>query len=324
MEVFVAHMAGDPNAPFSGELYERLSNQYRWTTADEPTGLHAAIERFQPDIIVAAGWHIKPYRAVMRAWNRRATRIMTMDNCWLGTLKQWLGVATAHYFVQTITDFVWLPGERQAVFAKKMGFETGRVFRGLYTCDHPEFASAYHRRRLSVVGSSRRFLFVGRFIEQKGLSALSEAYKQYRAQVAEPWPLICCGDGPLASMLQGIEGLSVEGFVQPSQLPFRFGEASCLILPSLFEAWGVVVHEAASAGLCILASDRVGAVPHLVQHGYNGFLFDPLNSNNLCSLMVRVSMLNNDALASMSDASYSLSLQFTPARWADTLLSMAV
>ena len=41
-----------------------------------------------------------------------------------------------------------------------------------------------------------------------------------------------------------------------------------------FEPWALVVHEAASAGRLILASENVGAVPHLVQPGYNGYIFD--------------------------------------------------
>jgi glycosyltransferase involved in cell wall biosynthesis len=83
----------------------------------------------------------------------------------------------------------------------------------------------------------------------------------------------------------------------------------------------VVVHEAASAGLVILASDRVGATPHLVQYNYNGFVFDPTNSSSLAKLMQRISDTAPVKLEAMAAASHNLSFQFTPAQWANSLTS---
>jgi glycosyltransferase involved in cell wall biosynthesis len=90
-------------------------------------------------------------------------------------------------------------------------------------------------------------------------------------------------------------------------------------MPSTFEAWALAVHEAAAAGLLILASDAVGSGPHLVQDNYNGFVFGVNDSEGLSRLMERVSLLSDEKLNSMAAASYSLARQFTPARWADTL-----
>jgi glycosyltransferase involved in cell wall biosynthesis len=81
-----------------------------------------------------------------------------------------------------------------------------------------------------------------------------------------------------------------------------------------------VVHEAASAGLLILASENVGAAVHLVQDNYNGYLFDGQDVKGLAALMSHVSELSEARLDAMSRASHLLSKQFTPARWADTLL----
>ena len=96
--------------------------------------------------------------------------------------------------------------------------------------------------------------------------------------------------------------------------------AGCLILPSQFEPWALVVHEAAAAGRLILASENVGAVTHLVQPGYNGFIFNNKDVAGLASLMSRVSAMTDTELDRMSRASYLLSLQFSPKQWADTLL----
>src|SRR4029079_18945650 len=46
-----------------------------------------------------------------------------------------------------------------------------------------------------------------------------------------------------------------------------------LLLPSENEPWGVVVAEAAAAGMAIVASDVVGAAPELVHDHRNGYRF---------------------------------------------------
>jgi glycosyltransferase involved in cell wall biosynthesis len=125
----------------------------------------------------------------------------------------------------------------------------------------------------------------------------------------------------LRSSLEEKEGIRVEGFVQPQRIPEVFASAGCLILPSLYEPWALVVHEATSAGLLILASEEVGAAAHLVQPGYNGFIFSKKDSKGLADLMSRVSAMTDTCLDEMSRASFLLSRQYSPKRWADTLLS---
>ena len=170
---------------------------------------------------------------------------------------------------------------------------------------------------------NRAFVFVGRFIESKGVPVLAAAYRRYRSRVCDPWPLTCYGSGPLSHILEAEQGVIVEGFIQPKSLPTKLAEAACLVLPSSFEPWAVVVHEAATAGLLILASEAVGAVPHLVQDNYNGFVFGVNDVEGLSRLMERVSLMSDAKLGAMAAASFSLAQQFTPARWANTVLEYA-
>jgi glycosyltransferase involved in cell wall biosynthesis len=123
--------------------------------------------------------------------------------------------------------------------------------------------------------------------------------------------------------LENRPGIQIEGFLQPEQLRSRFGQAGCFVLPSDFEPWAVVVHEAASAGLLILASENVGAAVHLVQDHYNGHIVGGKDASGLAALLGQVSALTDQRLDEMSKASHSLSLQFSPRRWAETLLDLA-
>jgi glycosyltransferase involved in cell wall biosynthesis len=319
-KLFVCHSAPVLTAPFDYDQFDWISNRLVWRSAPDTRLLADRVASFSPDVLVFTGWHVEAYRRIAREFALRCLRIMTMDNCWQGTIKQWLGVLSAPYYVRPLADVVWLPGERQAVFARKLGFKEGSILRGLYSCDWSHMEAPYDARIQRREPVPHRFIFVGRFVAEKGIETLVEAYEIYRKQRANPWPLVCCGEGPLRSRFEGRTGICVEGFVQPHALPGKLAGAGCLILPSSFEPWALVIHEAAAAGLIILASESVGAAVHLVQPGYNGFISSNANATELAALMLRISTMSDAKLEGMSRASHNLSLQFTPGRWADTIV----
>src|SRR5262249_36551119 len=52
-----------------------------------------------------------------------------------------------------------------------------------------------------------------------------------------------------------------------------FAQANVFVLPSLHDGWGVVINQAISAGMAVIASDTVGAAIDLVTDHVNGHLF---------------------------------------------------
>jgi glycosyltransferase involved in cell wall biosynthesis len=319
VELFVAHQAPVQDAPFEEGQFSWIEDRLQWRSVRDLSALGMRLDGFEPDILLFVGWAVPEYRRVARAAAGRCFRIMTMDNCWLATVRQRVATWIAPFYVQPLADAVWLPGERQAIFARKLGFAEHQIHRGLYSCDQSHLAAVHSSRISESRPVPRSFLFIGRFVPDKGIDVLVQAYQGYRTASEDPWPLVCCGTGPLRDLLKDKPGIHVEGFVQPELLGKVLGTAGCLVLPSRFEAWGVVVHEAASAGLPILASNDVGASVHLVQDGYNGYVFDSKDIDALASLMVRFSALSNARLDAMSRASYLLSQQYSPSHWADTL-----
>jgi glycosyltransferase involved in cell wall biosynthesis len=320
VELFVSHQIAVQDAPFDDRQFSWMRNRLVWKSRADFTPLALRMKVFAPQMLLICGWYVPAYRRIAKQLANCCPRIMATDNSWNATFRQKIGALIAPWYIQPLADAIWVPEERQAIFAMKMGFEQCTILRGVYSCDQPAIDKVYQARLAEGRSLPRAFLFVGRFVSEKGIHQLASAYQSYRERTEDPWPLVCCGSGPLARCLEGKPGIRVEGFVQPELLLEKFASAGCLILPSTFEPWAVVVHEATSAGLLVLASENAGAAAHLVQNNRNGYIFDPNNIEELSMLMSQVSGLSQERCESMSKASHILSQQFTPSRWADTLI----
>ncbi len=119
-------------------------------------------------------------------------------------------------------------------------------------------------------------LFVGRLAKEKRIFDLLDAYNKVDKDNKK---LFFVGDGPLLDQAKkyvedlNIKGVYFAGFQPRENLSNFYILADALVLPSYWEAWGMVVNEAMCFGLPVIASDKVGAVPDLVFNNQNGFIF---------------------------------------------------
>ena len=99
--------------------------------------------------------------------------------------------------------------------------------------------------------------------------------------------------------------------------------ADALVLPSVYEGTPNVICEAMACGLPALAS-RVGDNPRLVEHGRNGFLFDPNSPADIADAIRRFAALPDEARSAMraesrARAEASLSTDEFNARYLDLI-----
>jgi glycosyltransferase involved in cell wall biosynthesis len=299
-------------APFDDAQLTEGLDAVGWSGKPDEALLMQQLDDFEPDVLVVNSWHIAAYMKAARKWRGRALRIVVMDHQWLGTPKQWLGRTTRSLFIQPAFDAAFLPGDEQAVFARHLGFSQREIITGLNTCDEPFFTGPQDPPRNS-------FLFVGRLVDVKGVDVLAEAYRSYRASVADPWPLVVAGIGPMAEELKAIDGVELLGFVAPAELPEVMAASGCLLLPSTFEPWGVVIQEAAASGQAVVCTSTCGAASRLVLDGYNGRVVAPGRSDDLASAMIWVASSDRERRRAMSVRSTQLAGQYTPTRWAEHL-----
>ena len=259
-----------------------------------------------PDAALIAGW-IDPLE---RAAGRRLRRLgrpvaCAIDNPWIGNLRQWLGVLAAPFHLRPMANIAWVAGEPQARFARRLGFPV--VSEGLYCAD----VEAYACER-PLAEREPALLFTGRLVADKGVDLLLAAYRQYRHRVAEPLSLWLAGTGPLAGLAGEQPGLRALGFVQPADLPALMARCQALVLPSRVENWGVVVHEAAAAGLPVLASRACMAAGRFVSEGSSGYLYESGSEAALLEALLRFHDLDRGQRQAMSRQSKDLALTWTP------------
>jgi glycosyltransferase involved in cell wall biosynthesis len=247
---------------------------------------------------------------------RHVSVIAGCDTQWRGSSRQWLASKLAPWHVHKFIDVLWVTGERQRALAGALGYHGERCWDGYYACDWNAFALP---QQDGSATNAPHFLYVGRYVPEKGLDILVKAYQRYRETVTNPWPLVCAGAGPLQQTLIDV-GAKDHGFVQPTELPELMHKAAAFVLPSRFEPWGVVAHEAATSGLPLILSDACGAGAHLLRPYFNGFSFETGSVEGLVRALKAMHALKPAQRQAYGKASHQLSKQYTPQRWAETLV----
>jgi glycosyltransferase involved in cell wall biosynthesis len=118
--------------------------------------------------------------------------------------------------------------------------------------------------RYGLRGDTPLILCCGKLCPRKRPQDLAAAVKLLRRRAA----VLFVGDGSMAGQIRSALGPgegAVTGFVNQADLPSFYQAADVLAMPSEFETWGLVINEAMAAGVLPVASDRVGAVPDLVE-----------------------------------------------------------
>lgn len=334
--LFIIAKPAVKDAPFASDSLYRAGRVLDRSTLGELEILEQ-LREFGPNAVLVSGWADPVYNRICR--RLKATGVPVIAGCdtqWKGSLRQRLASLVAPWHVHRFIDVLWVTGERQRQLARALGFLGNRCWDGFYACDWERFsknseklkAETLKPKSTSPQSSSQGgeegtepvpyFHFVGRYVEEKGIEDLAEAYQIYRHQVSNPWPLVCAGKGELRSVLIRA-GAEDRGFVQPDDLPELMHRASAFVLSSRFEPWGVVVQEAAAARLPLIVTEACGAGVHLVRENYNGFVAETQHPKSLAAVLIRMHRLSAKERQEFGVRSWELSKQYTPERWATTL-----
>ena len=314
VEVHIVRFPIDKDAPFKFEqaesvfFYER--NDY---DADK---LQHLVAEIYPDIIFCSGWIDKVYLAICSKYANKIPTVLMSDNQWKNTIRQNIASRFGRSFLLRKFSHCWVPGPFQFEYARRLGFDESRIFTDMYCADVAPFHAVFRNQKKENNGVyPRQFFFVGRFLELKGIRELCTAFVELKAEESSDWTMLMVGSGPLEKEIPDHEAITINNFVQPDQLAAFYRDAGVFVLPSHRDAWGVVIHESAAAGLPLIVSEACGAHPAFLKDGYNGYIHKPGNKDDLKAAMKKIMVLSDEELFEMGERSFELSKQITPESW---------
>lgn len=282
--------------------------------------INKSIKAFHPEFTYISGWIHKPYLNYIKS-NKLKNVIIGFDNQYTGSLKQLLGAWYFKLFLKSSIKAAFVPGQRQFLFAQKLGFKPNLIATNLYCCDNELYKSYYLQTKNSKNNSfPKNFLFVGRYIPEKGIDLLWQAFIELQQEYPNDWELCCIGKG----LLEPVQHPKIKhlGFVQPSDFLPIIKTSGVFVLPSFFEPWGVVVHEFAAAGYPIICTKNVGASELFIKHNLNGLAINARNKQELKIALKKIVTLTDSELIQMGEESFKLSEQITPEIWKQSLLKL--
>jgi glycosyltransferase involved in cell wall biosynthesis len=133
-----------------------------------------------------------------------------------------------------------------------------------------------------------KFLIVGKDFERKGGKYLLEAFRRVHREVPSTELVIV---GPSLELKE--PGVRCEGFLSKNnfhdqkRLAQIFEECHCIVLPSIYEPFGISLVEGMIHNMAAIAADRC-AMPEIVKHRETGLVVPPENADALAEAMIEL------------------------------------
>lgn len=284
----------------------------RWLVLSR--GLGRLLRELRPDVIVVGGWNQPAFWQALVAGRRRAIPTVlwvesTARDARLGAAGRIRGAALAR------AQGFLVPGRASAEYLDGLGVPPQAIAVAPNAAE-PGVSVA---ERVPGPEGECRFLYVGRLEREKGPDVL------VRAMHDTPGRLVVVGDGSLRAQLERdapAGRTQFVGYARREELARWYASADAFVLPSRSDTWGMVLNEAAAAGLPLIASEVAGAAHDLVEPGVNGYRVPPDDSPALAEVL-RTVAADPAWRASAGSRSRELASYYTPEAWADAVESFA-
>jgi glycosyltransferase involved in cell wall biosynthesis len=336
-------------APYRIPLFNALANRtdlrvlfLRDRNPERPYRLHADELRFAWDVLPGFDVTVRGRWVVMNAGVRR--RLRGADAVVLGGWNQlafWEAFAWCR--LRRVPVFLWsestssdrrtgrhewakrlllraadlfvVPGSASRAYLESLGVEPERIRVAPNAVDAAIFGTGTRAR----ANGPCRILAVGRLAPEKGFDVLLQAAADLPAEV------VVAGAGPEETRLRRIAGAKVTllGNVERDDLPSLYADADIAVAPSRSEPWGMVLNEAALAGLPLVSTTAVGAAWDLIEEGVNGFRVEPDNPAALREALTRL-VEDAEFRKAAGARSREIALRFTPEAWAEAVARLVV
>lgn len=158
--------------------------------------------------------------------------------------------------------------------------------------------------------TENRIVFVGRVTGEKQIDVLLKAAAKLPKELNAIVEII--GGGELVKSLQQLaktlgiaDRVEFAGYVSDAGLKASLTRAAVFAMPSIAELQSIATMEAMASGLPVVGANAM-ALPHLIHHGENGFLFEPGNVDELAQRLEQILTMPQEELNAYKQASLRL------------------
>ncbi len=238
-------------------------------------------------------------------------------------------VATNHVMAENILDFTTLPPVIDKLLVRLAWADAKRTFDMSRAVTTPtRKAAEFLESTIDIDGviaiscgidkrnytpdltrrpERRRILFVGRLTTEKHVEVTLKAVAVLAPDLDVHFDIVGGGDQrrnleQTAQQLGIAERVTFHGRADEAELRAAYTRADVFAIASIAELQSIATMEAMASGLPVVAADAV-ALPHLVQDGVNGYLFEPGNVDDLADKLRRVLTAAPEDYSRMQQAS---------------------
>lgn len=245
-------------------------------------------------------------------------RVVMFAESWYRS--QWLVERLKSFFLRSFVDVFFVSGARAKFhFSNNLNIPTSKILTGYSVVDNNHFAHSSIRNK----ESKPILLCVARYAPEKNLVRLIDSFVS--SKLYANWQLVLLGDGPdrksLEQYVQNHQNIELTGWKHYHELPEWYAKASCFVLPSTFEPWGLSINEAMAAGLPIIISNECGCEPDLLTDK-NGWKFMAQDYHSLITILDTLNATSEDQLSEMGVVSKSIIENYSVDYWANIALGL--
>lgn len=274
-------------------------------------GLKKALLKFDPSAILFFGWNFKSHLLAMRyfkgkvpVWFRGDSTLLDEDGGFKTKLRRYV-LKKVYCYV----DKAFYVGKANKAYFLKHDLNQNQLVYAPHAINNDYFSNTAlnnygnlaeeWKRDLGILKEQITVVFAGKFETKKQPDLLLNAIIRVNQNRKVPVALLMIGNGPLEvslkEMAKDYDFIKFLPFQNQSKMPLIYRMASVFCLPSKGpgETWGLAVNESMACSTPVIVTDKVGCEEDLIIEGYNGFVFNHSNIDEL------ITILNNLSLPSL-------------------------
>jgi glycosyltransferase involved in cell wall biosynthesis len=265
------------------------------------------------DCVVVSGWGDVDYNEFVKA-KGKSKKVLAFDTQFNNSFRMLFGSLWMRWRLKSYYDAAWVPGERQVKLAKALGFTSEAIATGFYVADLKGIGISSRESDTDLF----RIGFVSRLVSEKGFPDVLLAL-MHPLNLHPNWRVHVWGTGPLMDALPHHDQITYHGFTQPHELKNVWSKLDVFVLASRYEPWGVVVHEAAGAGLPMIVTSAVGAADLFVEQGKNGWVVPVDDYQAICKWLLELDEMSLEVQKKMRSVSLEKASKIDAVQWCNTL-----